>query len=73
MLDLSAMPVELRTLADIGLGAISLMLWLRQGKVNKQQVLLDEHQNKVTADLTIMVKDHEQRLIKLEKRRARKR
>jgi len=67
---------EIKTLADIGLGALSLMLWLRQGKVNKQQVELDQKQNKATEDLTTMVKDHEERIGLLEtrgRRHARKR
>lgn len=56
------LPPELKALLDIGLGGMSLLLWLRQGKVNKLQMQLDERQNKTTQDLTIMVKDHEQRL-----------
>lgn len=66
-------PDELKTLIDIGLGGVSLMLWLRQGKVNKAQVALDQAQSKATQDLTTMVKDHEGRLVKLERRRVSQR
>lgn len=60
------MPEEIKTLVDIGLGAVSLMLWFRQGKVNKAQQEIDQKQNKTAEDLTIMVKDHETRLVTLE-------
>ena len=56
----------LKTLLDIGLGGVSLLLWLRQGKVNKLQLELDTKQNKATEDLTTMVRDHEERLKTLE-------
>ena len=65
----------LKTLLDIGLGDVSLLLWLRQGKVNKQQLELDKKQNKATEDLTLMVRDHEERIKVLEHvsvRRAKK-
>lgn len=66
----------IKTLLDIGLGGVSLLLWLRQGKVNKQQLELDKKQNKATEDLTLMVRDHEERLKDLEHvsvlRRSRK-
>lgn len=67
------LPPEIRTYADLGLGAVSLLLWFRQGKVNKAQIELDTKQNKAMADLTVMVRDHDTRISKLEKRRARKR
>lgn len=57
---------EIKTMVDVGLGAVSLLLWLRQGKVNKQQVTLDQAQNKAMQDLTTMVKDHEGRIGLLE-------
>lgn len=66
-----------KTALDIGLGSLSLLLWLRQGKVNLMQVELDTKQNKATQDLTTMVRDHEDRIGRLEfksapSRRARK-
>lgn len=64
-------PTELQTLADIGLGGLSLLLWWRQGKVNKAQVELDAKQNKAAEDLTTMVKDHETRLVSLETARVK--
>ncbi len=60
------LPPEYKVLFDMGLGAVSLLLWLRQGKVNKQQMELDAKQNKVTEDLTTMVKDHDVRIARLE-------
>lgn len=69
---MDAIPAEYKVLFDMGLGAVSLLLWLRQGKVNKQQMLLDQKQNKVTEDLTVMVKDHEGRITKLERKRTRR-
>jgi hypothetical protein len=57
---------ELKTLVDIGLGAVSLMLWFRQGKVNKAQQEIDAKQNQTSADLTMMVRDHETRITKIE-------
>lgn len=60
---------ELKIYFDLGLGAVSLMLWVRQGKVNKQQTELDKKQNKVTEDLVTMVKDHDVRIEKLERAR----
>lgn len=66
------MDESLKAALDIGLGALSLLLWFRQGKVNKMQMKLDEAQTRATADLTQMVKDHESRLQKLEKNRARR-
>lgn len=50
---------DLKTVADIGLGAISLLLWFRQSKLWQTQV-------KTTQDLTTMVKDHEDRIKSLE-------
>lgn len=68
------LPEYAKTLVDIGLGAVSLMLWFRQGKVNKAQQALDEKQNKTAEDLTLMVKDHDARIITLEiKTKTRKR
>lgn len=67
------LPPEVKILVDMGLGAVSLLLWMRQGKVNKAQVELDAKQNKAVADLTVMVKDHDGRLAALEARRAKKR
>jgi hypothetical protein len=64
------LPTDIKTIADIGLGAVSLMLWLRQGKINAAQ-------EQATKDLTTMVKDHDQRISSLEsvrrvvKRKAR--
>jgi hypothetical protein len=66
------LPDSIKTAVDIGLGAVSLMLWFRQGKVNMAQQKIDEKQNKTAEDLTMMVKDHETRIITLE-RRPRKR
>lgn len=66
------LPEYAKTLVDIGLGAVSIMLWLRQGKVNQAQQVIDQKQNKTAEDLTLMVKDHETRLITLE-RHPRKR
>lgn len=66
------LPEYTKTLVDIGLGAVSLMLWFRQGKVNQAQRIIDEKQNKTAEDLTTMVRDHETRLITLE-RHPRKR
>ena len=60
------MDFDFKTAVDIGLGAVSLLLWLRQGKVNKLQVELDQKQNDATRDLTTMVRDHETRITKLE-------
>lgn len=60
------LPIELKQALDIGLGAVSLLLWLRQGKVNKAQLALDEQQTKATQDLTTMVRDHDDRIAKLE-------
>jgi hypothetical protein len=57
---------DIKTVLDIGLGALSLMLWFRQGKVNKAQLQLDEKQNKATEDLTKMVRDHDDRIAALE-------
>lgn len=57
---------DIKTLLDIGLGAVSIMLWMRQGKVNRAQLLLDEKQNKATEDLTTMVRDHDDRIARLE-------
>lgn len=52
---------------DIGLGAVSLLLWMRQGKVNINQL-------KASQDLTTMVRDHDVRLGRLETvKRVRKR
>ena len=56
----------IKTAVDIGLGAVSLLLWLKQMKVNELQVKLDEKQNAATADLTVMVRDHETRIHRLE-------
>jgi hypothetical protein len=65
---------DLKTILDVGLGAFSLMLWLRQGKTNKQQLEINAAQNRATQDLTTMVKDHDARIGHLEKRApARKR
>lgn len=55
-------PTDIKTFADIGLGAISLMLWLRQGKINASQ-------ERATKDLTTMVKDHDLRISSLETQR----
>lgn len=63
------LPPEIRTYVDMGLGAVSLLLWFRQGKVNKAQLELDTKQNKAMADLTVMVRDHDTRLALLERRR----
>jgi len=57
---------DVKSLLDIGLGAVSIMLWMRQGKVNKAQLILDEKQNKATEDLTTMVRDHDDRIARLE-------
>lgn len=62
---------DITNVLDIGLGAVSLMLWWRQGKVNKAQVELDTKQNKAAEDLTTMVKDHEVRIENLETDRLR--
>lgn len=59
---------DYKALLDIGLGAVSLMLWFRQGKVNAAQQKIDEKQNKTAEDLTVMVKDHEARIVTLERR-----
>jgi hypothetical protein len=61
------LPEYMKTLVDIGLGAVSLMLWFRQGKVNRAQQALDEKQNKTAEDLTLMVKDHDARIVTLER------
>lgn len=61
------LPDYAKTLVDIGLGAVSLMLWFRQGKVNTAQQKIDEKQNKTAEDLTMMVKDHEARIVTLER------
>ena len=58
--------LDLKAALDIGLGAVSILLWLRQGKVNRAQVELDEKQNQNTEDLTKLVKDHDSRIRKLE-------
>lgn len=63
--------LDFKTAVDIGLGGISLMLWLRQGKVNKAQVALDAKQNKATDDLAMLIKDHDERISALEAKRAR--
>lgn len=55
-----------KTLVDIGLGGVSLLLWLRQGKVNKAQMEIDAKQNRAQEDLTLMVRDHETRIQSLE-------
>lgn len=56
------LPAEsFKTFVDIGLGAVSLMLWFRQGKVNKAHL-------KAAEDLTTMVRDHEVRITSLESR-----
>lgn len=51
--------VDFKTAADIGLGAVSLLLWFGQAKTNRQQ-------NKATQDLTTMVKEHDNRIDRLE-------
>ena len=66
------LPDYTKTLVDIGLGAVSLMLWFRQGKVNAAQQKIDEKQNKTAEDLTMMVKDHETRLTTLERKPKRR-
>ena len=66
------LPIELKLLFDMGLGSVSLLLWLRQGKVNKQQVALDEKQNKATQDLAVIVKDHDVRIARLESQKKRR-
>lgn len=66
------LPPELKTYVDLGLGAVSLLLWFRQGKVNKAQIELDTKQNKAVADLTVMVRDHDGRLGRLERARAQR-
>lgn len=58
--------LDLKAALDIGLGAVSILLWLRQGKVNRAQIELDEKQNQATEDLTKLVKDHDSRIRKLE-------
>ena len=58
--------IDLKAALDIGLGAVSILLWLRQGKVNRAQVELDVKQNQATEDLTKLVKDHDSRIRKLE-------
>lgn len=60
------LPPDIRTYVDMGLGAVSLLLWFRQGKVNKAQLELDTKQNKAMADLTVMVRDHDTRIEALE-------
>ena len=67
------LPEYTKTLVDIGLGAVSLMLWFRQGTVNRAQQKIDEKQNKTAEDLTMMVKDHEARIITLERKPKRRR
>jgi hypothetical protein len=62
------LPDYIKVLLDIGLGAVSLMLWVRQGKVNAAQQKIDEKQNKTAEDLTVMVRDHESRIVTLERR-----
>lgn len=59
---------DLKTIIDIGFGALALVLWVRQGKINKAQLDLDSKQNKTTEDLVTMVKDHEDRIRQLESR-----
>lgn len=56
----------IKIVLDIGLGALSLLLWLRQGKVNKLQVDLDTKQNIATENLAILVRDHDARIARLE-------
>lgn len=58
------MDADLKTYADLGLGAVSLLLWLRQGKVNRTQV-------ETNRQLTTMVHDHETRLAALETREVK--
>lgn len=56
------MPFDLeqtKVALDIGLGAVSLLLWMRQGKVNTNQL-------KANQDLATMVRDHDVRLGRLE-------
>lgn len=50
---------DVKTIVDIGLGAVSLMLWFRQGSVNKAQT-------EAIQDLTKMCKSHDDRLEVLE-------
>lgn len=59
-----------KVLFDIGFGAAALVLWVKQGGINKRQVALDEKQSKATEDLTIMVKDHDRRIQVLERAKA---
>ena len=49
---------------DIGLGALSLMLWARQGKTNSIHL-------KANQDLAAVVQNHDHRIVKLEKRRRK--
>lgn len=51
---------------DIGLGALSLLLWLGQRRVNKLQVALDTRQNQATENLTTLIKEHDSRIARLE-------
>jgi len=60
---------DLKTILDIGLGALAFLLWLRQGKINRAQVELDNKQNITSERLTTMVEDHEERLRSLESTR----
>ena len=53
------LPPDLKAYLDIGLGAISLLLWMRQGKANAAQL-------EVNKGLTTMVKDHDDRIARLE-------
>jgi hypothetical protein len=67
------MEFDFKTAVDIGLGAISIWLWFKQVGVNRMQVKLDEKQNQATQDLTTMVRDHEDRINKLEHNSVSKR
>lgn len=57
---------DLKTILDIGLGALSIVLWFKQVKVNRLQMDLDTKQNLATQDLTTMVRDHDDRINRLE-------
>lgn len=57
---------DFKTLIDIGLGAMALLLWFRQGKVNKDQAQTNKVQADTNQKLTTMVADHEVRLTALE-------
>lgn len=69
MLDVDSLKVVL----DIGLGGLSLLLWVRQGKVNTAQVDIDKKQTASIDNLSELVKEHDARISTLERARVRRR